>query len=215
MMFSASYPRDQYNTLFFSMSQLSAFLTGIVIGVVIGVVIGFMVRKILGCCCCHNRFIGYSAHQRMTSDGSISGSIVQNNGILRIGDLQFTGSNIIVRDGEVWVDGEKVHPPNEDDGVPRSRHVYTSLSIAGDVESVMLEKGSLTVTGNVSRAETNRGKINIGGDCTGSCHTNRGDIKIHGNYDAPERPYVERGSVKIRGSELEGRRRRRRGSVNE
>lgn len=143
----------------------------------VGLCMGYVVYRAFRCVRRRRSVINSNS---LVTDGSIRGSITQNNGKLRIGNLEFVGSNFKIRAGQVWVDGKLAYP---EPGSPASEStvVYKTLTVEGKVEHVNLTQGSLAITGDATNIKVDNGNVRIGGNCRGSCSTHTGNIKIAGD----------------------------------
>jgi hypothetical protein len=95
-------------------------------------------------------------------------NITSINGSITVNGKQYKGQSVIVRNGELIIDGVSVDKV----GDPK-----IEVHIHGNCEKVTLETGDIKVTGNVSgNVTTQVGDITCG-DVGGNASSENGDIK--------------------------------------
>lgn len=92
--------------------------------------------------------------------------VIQSGGQTTINGRSYSGNNITIKNGEVYVDG--VRQADLPDG---EREVIVS----GDVVSVSSESGGITIHGSAASVKTTNGSVKCG-DVSGSVSTVNGNI---------------------------------------
>lgn len=87
--------------------------------------------------------------------GENSVQISGKNNSITINGKTYTGSNIIISDGEVFIDGVK----QEDSVNPEDKII--NITVEGNVETVKSVSGDITVHGSAKFVQTTSGDIDI------------------------------------------------------
>jgi len=97
-------------------------------------------------------------------------------GSIIIGNCNVQGRNIVIQNGTVIVDGQRVE-------IPESEKIINIQ--AENLESLRVDYcNSITVKGNTGNVEVSQGKISIGGTVKGDVHISQGNVdcgNIEGN----------------------------------
>ena len=100
------------------------------------------------------------------------------------------GNNIVVRNGQVWVDGKL--ESKEDEKI-------INITVTGDIEELTVDYAqSVVVHGAVGKARTSSGNLEIDGDVNGDVQASSGDITIEGAVGGSVE--TSSGDVDIRGA---------------
>lgn len=92
---------------------------------------------------------------------------------MTINGKTYTGTNIMMKNGIVYVDGKAV----DDKELQQAK----TIIINGDVEKIESYGGDVNVTGDVTHIKTGAGDVHISGDAYGNIETGAGDVKIKGS----------------------------------
>lgn len=87
--------------------------------------------------------------------------------IITINGNTFSGSNIIVTNGKVLINGKDVTPDSKE----------INISVVGNIEQLKVDAcNKVNVEGNVKSISTQSGDVEVSGDVDGSISTMSGDI---------------------------------------
>ena len=87
--------------------------------------------------------------------------------IITINGNTFSGSNIIVTNGKVLINGKDVTPDSKE----------INISVVGNIEQLKVDAcNKVSVEGNVQSISTKSGDVEVSGDVDGSISTMSGDI---------------------------------------
>jgi hypothetical protein len=97
----------------------------------------------------------------------------------------YSGNNIVVTNGKVFVNGKDVTPDSKHITITVEGNVdeikvdvCSGVSILGNVKNINTTSGDVIVTGEVSGSvETTSGDVEIGGNVTGNVETTSGDVE--------------------------------------
>lgn len=102
----------------------------------------------------------------MTSINSNT-SINLNSGSVVLNGTTYSGEQVVIANGRVYVDGEEAQNLTNEPTI--------EISVEGSVDSIKTQSGDVTVTGSVLSARTMSGDITAG-TVTGVAETMSGDI---------------------------------------
>lgn len=86
---------------------------------------------------------------------------------IRINNSTYSGSNVVVINGKVIVNGKDVTPDSKE----------INIIIDGDIDELRVDScNKVSVTGNVGDIKTQSGDVKIKGDVTGQIQTMSGDV---------------------------------------
>lgn len=96
-------------------------------------------------------------------------------GVVNINGRIFSGNNVIVENGKVFIDGESIDSDEKE----------IKIEISGNIENLIIDycKG-INVTGDVSKLKTMSGNVSVTGNVNGDVETMSGNVKcddIRGN----------------------------------
>jgi hypothetical protein len=96
-------------------------------------------------------------------------------GVVNINGRIFSGNNVIVENGKVFIDGESIDSDEKE----------IKIEISGNIENLTIDycKG-INVTGDVSKLKTMSGNVSVTGNVNGDVETMSGNVKcddIRGN----------------------------------
>lgn len=87
--------------------------------------------------------------------------------IITINGNTFSGSNIIVTNGKVLINGKDVTPDSKE----------INISVVGNIEQLKVDAcNKVSVEGNVQSISTKSGDVEVSGDVDGSISTMSGDV---------------------------------------
>jgi len=143
---------------------------------IVGFFVGFIVGLFMRCCglcggdCMLNAFNTGTIH--MSSTQLVSRG--RSRSVVSVGGTRYEGSSVEIRNGVVYVDGQRRSP----DGAA----LQVSISADAVEGGIHLDVGDVTVAGDVAgNVSTTSGKIDIKGAVTGGASTVSGRIDIGGS----------------------------------
>lgn len=87
--------------------------------------------------------------------------------------ITLTGRNVVINDGELWVDGVKVEDDTDDD----RKVVYRDVIVEGNCDSVQTDSGNVSVRVDSGSINTLSGDVTVHGDVDGNVKTMSGDVE--------------------------------------
>lgn len=92
---------------------------------------------------------------------------------VHINGMTFSGSNLSIVGGKIFVDGKEVE-------VKETKTKEIRVTVEGNIETLEVESGSVEIVGNVGNIEITSGNLKVTGDINGNAEITSGNIKVQG-----------------------------------